>query len=443
MGALEFQNIVPISLNILQTSFIQCYGDSSGSLSVQVSGGISPYLFNWSNGQTDSIASSLFAGDYSISVTDINGCDTISNVTITQPDTALSLSKSVTPVTSCFNNDGSAIITPNGGTSPYSYFWSTGDSIQNISDLGSGTYSVTVTDNNLCTISDTVYINNPFALSSPSICLVTVDSASTKNVIIWEKPLSEPIDSFIIYREIGLNNYVKIGSVDYQELSEFTDISFGINPNITSYRYKLSVLDTCGNESLLSIGHRTIHLPTPQFTPPNIFDLIWTNDYEGFNFSQYYILRDISSTGNWAVIDSVTYGSHSYTDINSDSTASYRLEISHPGGPCLVSKTAGNHISSLSNKTHSPSQPNGGFEIYSNMSCSFIPNPSTGKFTINSTNKITAIEIYNVFGEAVYKAHNLPLLPFEVIDISNQPSGVYFVQVKSGEIKCNQKLLKQ
>ncbi|MBI4929203.1 MAG: T9SS type A sorting domain-containing protein, partial [Bacteroidetes bacterium] len=169
------------------------------------------------------------------------------------------------------------------------------------------------------------------------ICLVTVDtSTSTKNVVVWEKPVTTAIDSFRIYREIGLNNYVYIGSTSYSALSEYTDTTNGVNPKIQSYRYKIACVDTCGNIGVKSSHHRTIHLSTPNYTPPSTFDLIWTNDYEGFSFSQYYILRDGNNSGSWVKIDSVTYGSFSYTDIAAPTDSARYIVEAAPAQPCNV-----------------------------------------------------------------------------------------------------------
>ncbi|MBI4931814.1 MAG: hypothetical protein HY841_13690, partial [Bacteroidetes bacterium] len=250
------------------------------------------------------------------------------------PCTIMSTTVTASPDT-CTTN-GAATVSATGGSSPYSYLWSTGASTSAITGLAPGTYSVLITDNVGCTTSSTA---NIIAYTIPApICLVTVDtSTSTKNVIVWQKPFAGNIDSFRIYREIGLNNYVYIGGVHYDSLSWFTDTTNGVNPKITSYRYKISEVDTCGSESVLSTHHRTIHLSTPSYTPPSTFDLIWTNDYEGFSFSQYYILRDGNNTGIWTKIDSVSYGTLSYTDINAPTDSARYIVEAAPAQPCNVS----------------------------------------------------------------------------------------------------------
>ncbi|MBX7181920.1 MAG: T9SS type A sorting domain-containing protein [Bacteroidia bacterium] len=95
-------------------------------------------------------------------------------------------------------------------------------------------------------------------IATPEICLVTVDSASTHTIVLWEKPVTSLIDSFFVHRLVSTNFYQKVGSVAYDSLSVFHD--YGADPNSTYYFYKLSALDACGVESDKSPYHKTIHL---------------------------------------------------------------------------------------------------------------------------------------------------------------------------------------
>ncbi|MFH1321231.1 MAG: T9SS type A sorting domain-containing protein [Bacteroidota bacterium] len=186
-----------------------------------------------------------------------------------------------------------------------------------------------------------------------SICLVTVDSAtSTRNEIVWGKPLVTYVDSFRIYRNIT-NTYTYIGSVPYDTLSVFIDTTIGINPQITSYRYKISLIDSCGNESELSDYHETIHLTVYQGSPPKI-NLVWDN-YEGIPFAFYYILRDSMGTHVWEVIDSVDLANTTYTDLDPPSDPRYVIQVVHPDG-CTATKEK-NYNSSLSNRSTAISAP--------------------------------------------------------------------------------------
>ena len=137
---------------------LDCYGDNNGTAGVTVSGGISPYTYNWSNGQTVSIITGLPSGLYSVTVTDGSACIATGSVTILEP---LSLTTNITVVdASCINgNDGSADLSVSGGTSPYGFSWSTGSATEDLSGLTAGTYTVEVTDSNGCTTVDTAIID--------------------------------------------------------------------------------------------------------------------------------------------------------------------------------------------------------------------------------------------------------------------------------------------
>jgi gliding motility-associated-like protein len=140
----------PILANVLATPTL-CNGDNTGFISVNPFGGTAPYTYLWSDGQTTASAQNLAAGTYSVSVTDANGCSTvISGIVVTQPS-AISSTVSVNQNVSCFGgNDGSAEVFPQGGTAPYSYAWSNGETDAIALQLEAGPFSVTVTDANAC-----------------------------------------------------------------------------------------------------------------------------------------------------------------------------------------------------------------------------------------------------------------------------------------------------
>ncbi len=427
-------SLVPTITNPICTS-------NNGSASITANGGTAPYHYLWStanNNTADSI-SGRPAGTYSVTVTDTNGCVVSAAYTLVTQFPSISLTPSTTN-TSCTNN-GSASITPNGGTAPYTYHWSNSSTNQGLVGIGSGTYTVTVTDHNGCFISDTLTIINSVAPSSIPICMVTVDSSSTKNVIVWEKPAGAPIDSFKVYREIA-SVYTHIGSVAYSALSEFTDNTSGINPNTTSYKYKLSVLDTCGNESALSAEHQTVHVQLGVAFPQGV-NLSW-NDYSGFTFPQYRILRDNLGNGNWHAIDSVSFGITTYTSTDVLPNARYIVEAKRPA-PCVSTRQSTTRSSSKSNTA---SQATGINELFNSMSVTISPNPSNGKFTIQLSsiqlsNSKCEVKIHNILGEQIYISE-LKQRTANEIDLSDIPKGIYFVQI-SDEIKplSNRKIIVQ
>ncbi|GIV34939.1 MAG: hypothetical protein KatS3mg031_2474 [Chitinophagales bacterium] len=150
-----------MSASVASVSNVTCNGASNGSVNITVNGGIAPYTYTWSNGQTTgNTTTGLGPGSYSLTVSDTYGCSAAVSFTITQPPPLVS---SVTPVNiSCYGfNNGSIDLTVSGGTPQYTYTWNPPASTQDRSNLPPGNYAVTVTDQNGCTRTHNVTITEP------------------------------------------------------------------------------------------------------------------------------------------------------------------------------------------------------------------------------------------------------------------------------------------
>ena len=134
-----------------------CNAQCSGTATAITTGGISPFTYNWSSGQTTQTATALCAGTHSVTITDSTNYSATATVTITEP-AAISLVTTTTN-TCAGDSTGSIAVNVSGGTSPYAYNWSNGSAQSQISNLTSQIYSVTVTDNNGCSDSTTANIN--------------------------------------------------------------------------------------------------------------------------------------------------------------------------------------------------------------------------------------------------------------------------------------------
>jgi gliding motility-associated-like protein len=131
---------------------VLCNGGNTGSASITATGGSPQYSYTWDPPvSTTSAAATLTAGNYTVTVTDQNGCSTTTSFTITQPP-ALTATWDSTSST-CGQSDGSAWVNPTGGVGPYTYSWSpTGQTGQTATSIPAGSYQVTVTDSNGCSI---------------------------------------------------------------------------------------------------------------------------------------------------------------------------------------------------------------------------------------------------------------------------------------------------
>jgi gliding motility-associated-like protein len=142
---------------------ILCHGLNTGEIQTEISGGTGTLTLLWSNGHTDPAINGLTAGTYTLSVTDINNCLATLSYEITEPDTLVA-GLSPVPVSCNGLSDGAIFLTPMGGNAGYQYAWSSGNSSQNITDIPSGWYNVTVTDQNNCIFTDSIEVVQPDTL---------------------------------------------------------------------------------------------------------------------------------------------------------------------------------------------------------------------------------------------------------------------------------------
>lgn len=143
---------------------VSCNGLADGTATLAISGGSGPFTFNWSNGQSDSVATGLAAGLYSVAVQDANNCTFSYEVEIVQPD-SISLDVSVDSAL-CFNAaNGSALVTASGGAGNFTYSFdpgvATGASPNQAVGLAAGQYGLSVTDENACQVSATFEVGEP------------------------------------------------------------------------------------------------------------------------------------------------------------------------------------------------------------------------------------------------------------------------------------------
>lgn len=169
---------IVITENLPVVSTIQfinplCAGDANGTVDLSVAGGTAPYTYTWSNGQTSEDLGGLPGGVYNILIQDANGCLGYNTVTLANPPALNSNISSPVQVNghniSFFGgSDGSINLDVSGGTPAYQYQWSNGSTNEDQNGLGAGTYTVTITDANGCTILDTIVLDQPFDLAMPT-----------------------------------------------------------------------------------------------------------------------------------------------------------------------------------------------------------------------------------------------------------------------------------
>jgi hypothetical protein len=140
-----------------------CNGETNGSASVTASGGAGNYTYGWSTTGTGSTVSNLAPGNYSVVATDVSGCTGSSSFVVNEPS-ALSLNTTSTQVSCNGGNNATANVVASGGIGSFTYLWCNGTTTHNTSGLSAGNCAVTVTDDNGCTATNSVTVQEPTAM---------------------------------------------------------------------------------------------------------------------------------------------------------------------------------------------------------------------------------------------------------------------------------------
>jgi hypothetical protein len=147
------------------------------------------------------------------------------------------------------------------------------------------------------------------------------------------------------------------------------------NPAVQAYRYKLTILDTCGVETNLSDFHKTIHLTINQGVG-GAWNLIWSH-YEGITFSSYNIYRG-TAPGNIALLTSIQSNLNSYTDLAPPAGGLYyQIEVVNPND-CDPTKIADYGVS----RSNIANNGLTSIEDFAEQQCAVFPNPSHADMTL-------------------------------------------------------------
>ncbi|MGV6860322.1 MAG: T9SS type A sorting domain-containing protein [Putridiphycobacter sp.] len=416
-------------------------GSTDGEIAIVVSGGSTPYSFQWYDGNGTQIGTNLggmtglSSGAYSAIITDANGCTKVWNGVITEVGGPEIIIESVTDA-SCLD-DGQIDISIASIESIQSIQWSNGEITEDISGLPADIYNVQVTDVNGCVGMSSIEVN-PLSPSEQPICLVTVDTITNTNLLVWEKPVTTDISHFNIYRETSVSGvYQLIDQVPYADESVYNDVV--ASPTVRSWRYKISVVNVCGHEGPKSDVHKTIHLTINQGLG-GLINLAW-DQYEGFSFSSYDLYRYTDDAGAWTLVQQLPSTNFSFSETPPSANGlNYIISITPPS-TCTSTNKAQDWNSSRSNKTSSAT--NGIEDQMSFGEMSLYPNPTTGELRlfIEESKEILTYRIYDAQGRLIVSRTNG--LSQQLFDLSGFESGVYTLVISSDKHVVSQKIIKQ
>ncbi|HKC69189.1 MAG TPA: T9SS type A sorting domain-containing protein, partial [Bacteroidia bacterium] len=449
-------NPLPDAAGTINGSATVCQGQTNVTYSVPAIANATNYIWTDINGNQTTIAAPSTTYSFStsatngvISVQGSNACGVgvVSTLPVTVnplPDAAGAII-GLSNVNLCPNPDTLVYVVPtvNNATS-YNWTFPTGVTVVGgnamdtmkvtISIAAAGNQLISVYGSNACgngaTANANLQVNIP---STPQICMVTVDSLSTHNIIYWDKTTVTGADSFRIYRENSTNVYTQIGTVSYNSLSEYHD--FGVDPNATTTRYKISAIDSCGNESAKSNYHNTIYIVNVgggQYT----WNPLYTIENSPNPVTQYVLMRDDNNTGVFNQILTTSGTSNTLNDVNYASYPNANWYVDALGfncNPTLRLSNGGNSTYAAKIRSHSNQNNNrqsGINKFNANAGdVTVYPNPSAGNFTVSNSQKIDELKVTDVLGNLVYETK--PGDYSASLHLEN--AGVYFITVVSGK----------
>lgn len=323
----------------------------------------------------------------------------------------------------------------------------------------SGTISVYGT--NSCGIGAAASLSISYtAIPKAEICGISVDSATQKGILKWQRPLESYADSIVVLRKnTNTLQYEKIATLENVSPGEYLDLSSQSNPDLKAETYKLAVKDSCGfiGDSSVAVSHRTIYL-YGLLGWSSIPKLYWT-PYIGINDPNrfYRVLRDVTGNGPFSVIkDSIPYNatslSYSDTDNIAPTCAScrYAIELVYYSSCDPNSRMLLNRSTSRSNIKNKIAMPiDSALLAIANPSFESIftiyPNPSHGIITIDFIKVANEyhVELVDIVGNKVAIEQHVQNKAENRIQIRTEglAKGIYFIRVFNTNVSSIRKII--
>jgi len=467
-----------VSASILSQTNASCNGDNDGSATASVSGGTSPYTYSWSTAptQTTITATGLSAGNYSVTVIDMNGCSNTITVSITEP-TVITLTPSQTNVSCNGGSDGSGTASSTGGTSPYTYSWNTAPAQTTITATGlsAGTYTVIITDAGGCTSAANITITQPGAMTASmsatnAVCgsnngsaTVAAAGGTSPYIYVWT---TAPVQTTATATGLSAGTY----SVTITDANGCTATSsVAVNSSgtlITSIAAQTNVSCFGGSD-----GSATASGAIPPYTYSwNTTPAQNTQTATGLSAGQYTVtVTDASGCTGIAIVAitqpatitaSATALSNASCSTCCDGTASSSASggttpytyswsttpaqvTANATGLCAssiytVCITDANGCSNCDTVIIPFTNPTGISSVNQNAVISIFPNPANDYLfiegTVSSSEKMQ-VNIVDLLGQPMMRSYFDVNGKFsEKINTENLPAGVYFIEINSNDI---------
>lgn len=307
----------------------KCFDSNTGMAWVTAQGGKAPYTYSWNTTpvQTNDTASNLAAGAYSVTVTDANGCTSISSVAIHQP-TALILSVTALDVTCPGGNDGAATAVVNGATPSYTYSWNSSpvQTLATATGLTVGKYTVVVTDANGCSATDSVTLTVKY----PTLPTSTISGGDT---ICAGDPLP---NVQVIFTGTAPYSFTLHNGVSTQNYTGVTTSPFTISNAVQGTYWITNLSDAhCTGIAKDTVAVKVNPLPQVSLSGGG-------NVCDGDALPTIDI--NLSGTANWQVAMDWVNGSDTVLTVN---TSTYEIQAANEGTYLVKSVIDGNGCQSI------------------------------------------------------------------------------------------------
>jgi hypothetical protein len=413
---------------------------ADGVVDYEIVDGSGSYSYLWNTGATTPGLFGVTSGSYSCLVTDlVTGCKlTYWHDVFAYGSPSAALNSLTKPT--CGNSDGAINLDLYTWGAPITDIeWSSGQSTADIEGISAGEYELTLTAQDGCIFGHTFRITNAQS-EKPSICLLTVDTSLIYNMIVWEKdPLNPNIAGYNIYRETSIyGEFEKVAYRPYALESFYQDND--ASPVDRSWRYGITEVNTCNQESPMSFVHKTIHTITSTANSID-YDVHWDN-YEGISYTSIYLLR-YDATNGWVTVANLPYGTNVYTDTPPVIAGLDYLVVFILTDPCTSTKVQ-DHNSSRSNKSASIFMPGGSTAQIEDADLGVIsiyPNPANDYFVIHidQPESVQSYEILDLSGNLVNRG--MIITNNTSIATDQMAAGIYMVKIYSADKVITQKLV--
>jgi hypothetical protein len=400
----------------IDSTDLSCNGSANGAIGLTVTGGTAPYAFNWNSGATIEDLSGLAPGNYAVTVTDSLGCTASIATSVNEPS-LLTVSLSATDVHCGGNANGTAIALVAGGTGGYQFQWSNSDTTSSISALAAGNYDLTVTDDNGCTVNGTVTVVEPPTLSFATTTVdVTCRDQSDGSILVTPFGGSLPY-TFHWNNDATTANLVGVAAGDY--ILTLTDSAGCV------YRDTMTVLQ----------GDSALQARFLMATVVNSLDTVFFLEFS----------TPVPTTTHWdfgdGSADSTSYPWHVYADVTTEDTSYYDVRLAVGNAWCADTLIKRITVVNGPGKYNQGPGQNGVGDI---LNVAVFPNPNMGSFAVNIALKRAMdakIQIIDLQGKLVLqqKLDGADRYHVDFVLDNKIAAGVYLVNIQVNE---SQKLVR-